>query len=76
MQLASDRNMRGRVMALYGLVFRGGPAIGALGAGAISVHLGLRWPVLIGAALLVAAWLWTYLIRGRISAALERGPSA
>jgi len=24
-QLASDRNMRGRVMSLYGLIFRGGP---------------------------------------------------
>ena len=49
--------MRGRVMGLYGLIFRGGPAIGALGAGIISVHLGLRWPVVIGAVLLVAAWL-------------------
>ena len=35
-QLASDRSMRGRVMSLYGLIFRGGPAIGALGAGIIS----------------------------------------
>jgi MFS family permease len=70
-QLASDRAMRGRVMALYGLIFRGGPAIGALGAGALSVQLGLRWPVAIGAMLLAAAWLWTYLIRDRISAALR-----
>jgi MFS family permease len=70
-QLASARNMRGRVMGLYGLIFRGGPAIGALGAGIISVHLGLRWPVAIGALLLVAAWLWTYLIRGRLAAALQ-----
>lgn len=70
-QLASARNMRGRVMSLYGLVFRGGPAIGALGAGIISVHLGLRWPVLIGAMLLLTAWLWTFAIRGRIGAALK-----
>jgi predicted MFS family arabinose efflux permease len=73
-QLASARNMRGRVMGLYGLIFRGGPAIGALGAGVISVQLGLRWPVAIGALLLVAAWLWTYLIRGRIAAALRGEP--
>jgi MFS family permease len=73
-QLASARNMRGRVMGLYGLIFRGGPAIGALGAGIISVQLGLRWPVAIGALLLVAAWLWTYLIRGRITAALQGEP--
>jgi MFS family permease len=69
-QLASDRSMRGRVMALYGLIFRGGPSLGALGAGALSVHLGLRWPVVIGAVLLALAWLWTYLIRDRIAAAL------
>ena len=73
-QLASDRNMRGRVMGLYGLIFRGGPAIGALGAGIISVQLGLRWPVVIGALLLVAAWLWAYLIRDRIAAALADTP--
>jgi MFS family permease len=69
-QLASDRSMRGRVMGLYGLIFRGGPSIGALGAGIISVHLGLRWPVVIGAALLAAVWLRTYLIRERVAAAL------
>ena len=68
MQLASERSMRGRVMSLYGLIFRGGPALGALGAGIISVHLGLRWPVLIGAVLLVAAWLWTWMVRRRINA--------
>jgi MFS family permease len=70
-QLASDRSMRGRVMALYGLIFRGGPAIGALGAGILSVRLGLRWPVLIGAMLLAVAWLWAYLGRHRIAQALK-----
>jgi MFS family permease len=70
-QLASDRSMRGRVMGLYGLIFRGGPAIGALGAGLVSVRLGLRWPVVIGAVLVLAAWLWAYLRRDRIAAALQ-----
>ena len=32
-QLAAAGNMRGRVMGLYGLIFRGAPAIGALAAG-------------------------------------------
>jgi MFS family permease len=73
-QLASDISMRGRVMSLYGLIFRGGPAIGALGAGIISVHLGLRWPVIIGAMLLAAAWLWTLLVRRRIASHLRGGP--
>ena len=74
-QLASARRMRGRVMGLYGLIFRGGPAIGALGAGILSVQLGLRWPVVIGAALLIVAWLWAYLIRDRIAAALKGEPT-
>src|SRR5579863_3640642 len=33
-QLSSDRAMRGRVMGLYGLIFRGAPSLGALAAGA------------------------------------------
>jgi MFS family permease len=73
-QLASDRAMRGRVMGLYGLIFRGGPAIGALAAGALSVQLGLRWPVVIGALLVIAGWLWAYLRRDRIAAALRNKP--
>jgi predicted MFS family arabinose efflux permease len=73
-QLASDRSMRGRVMGLYGLIFRGGPAIGALAASALSVQFGLRWPVVIGALLVIAAWLWAYLRRDRIAAALQNKP--
>jgi MFS family permease len=73
-QLASDRSMRGRVMGLYGLIFRGGPAIGALTAGSISVQLGLRWAVVIGALLVMVASLWAYLRRDRIAAALVSKP--
>jgi MFS family permease len=70
-QLASARNMRGRVMGLYGLIFRGAPAVGALSAGIASAHFGLRWPVFLGALLVIAVWLWAYLSRARIAAALE-----
>jgi MFS family permease len=70
-QLATDRRMRGRVMGLYGLIFRGAPAVGALSAGLVSAHLGLRWPVFIGALLVIAVWLRTFFGRKRIVAALE-----
>jgi MFS family permease len=70
-QLATDRSMRGRVMGLYGLIFRGAPAVGALGAGVASSYLGLRWPVLLGALLVVVVWSWAYFARERIAAALE-----
>jgi predicted MFS family arabinose efflux permease len=70
-QLASAHDMRGRVMGLYGLIFRGAPAIGALGAGILSAYVGLRWTVFFGALLVVAIWLWFFLVRKRIAAALE-----
>ena len=68
--------MRGRVMGLYGLIFRGAPAIGALAAGVASAHFGLRWPVFFGALLVIAVGLWTYRGRERIAAALESQDSA
>jgi predicted MFS family arabinose efflux permease len=74
-QLASARNMRGRVMGLYGLIFRGAPALGALGAGVASSHIGLRWTVFFGALLVVATWLWCYFARERIAATLVNQPA-
>jgi MFS family permease len=71
-QLTADRSMRGRVMGLYGLIFRGAPAIGALVAGVASSYFGLRWPVFLGAFLVIAAAIWTYGKRAMISAALPK----
>ena len=56
-QTAVDEQMRARVMSLYGVLFRGGPAIGALAMGALSGALGLRWPVVTGATLCILVWL-------------------
>lgn len=69
-QLSSDRSMRGRVMGLYGLIFRGAPAIGGLTAGAASTYFGLRWPVVLGAMLVLVASAWTWRIRAQIETAL------
>jgi MFS family permease len=68
-QLASDRGMRGRLMGLYGLIFRA-PALGARAAAIASAHFGLRWPVFFGALFVIAVCLWTYGSRKRIAAAL------
>ena len=62
--------MRGRVLGLYGLIFRGAPAIGALAAGSASAQFGLRWPVFAGALLVVAACAWTWARRGQIVASM------
>jgi predicted MFS family arabinose efflux permease len=70
-QLATDHAMRGRVMGLYGLIFRGAPALGALAAGAAAAYFGLRLPIVLGALLVLCAGLWTYVDRERIAAAVK-----
>lgn len=52
--------MRGRVMSLYSLIIRGGPALGALAMGASAEFTGLAWPVVSGAfTLALATWIIT-----------------
>jgi MFS family permease len=74
-QLSSDKEMRGRVMGFYGVIFRGAPAIGALAAGTASSFFGLRWPVIAGAAIVVAASFWARCNRDRIEKALPQPQS-
>ena len=54
-QVAVDSDVRGRVASIYGIILRGGPAIGALGMGAASEVVGMRWAVLLGVVVLAAA---------------------
>jgi predicted MFS family arabinose efflux permease len=70
-QLAAGPDMRGRVMGLYGVIFRGAPAIGALAAGLASSYWGLRWPIIVGATIVGATCAWTYGNRDRINNALS-----
>jgi MFS family permease len=60
--IAVGDDMRGRVLSLFGVCFRGSPALGALSMGALSDRFGLRLPVLGGTLLLLLCWLW---FRGR-----------
>jgi predicted MFS family arabinose efflux permease len=57
-QIAVEPGMRGRVMAIYGMIIRGGPALGAVAMGAASEAVGLRAPVAAGALLCVLVFLW------------------
>ncbi|MEE8559167.1 MAG: MFS transporter [Alphaproteobacteria bacterium] len=50
--------MRGRVMSLYGVIFRGAPALGALIMGALSEIIGLRLAVAGGGVLCLLVWFW------------------
>ncbi len=72
LQLAVDGPLRGRVMALYGLIFRAGPGLGALIMGGASELLGLRLPVAAGALLTVLAWALVWRRRAAVTAAARR----
>lgn len=55
--------MRGRVLSIYGIIFRGGPALGGLIMGQVAEFTGLRWPVAAGGLICILAWFW---ITGRL----------
>jgi predicted MFS family arabinose efflux permease len=58
-QAAVDDRMSGRVMALYGMIFRAGPAVGAVLMGTLSEYLGLRLALALGAIVSGSFWLAT-----------------
>jgi MFS family permease len=66
--------MRGRIMALYGMIFRAGPAVGAVLMGSLSGHFGLRLPLAVGA--LVSCSFWARFKQRRIAETLEADPVA
>ncbi|MCB1743910.1 MAG: MFS transporter [Gammaproteobacteria bacterium] len=66
LQLSLDGAYRGRVMSLYGLVIRSGPALGALLMGLASELMGLRVPLLMGCVLVFVVWIWVFKRRDRL----------
>src|SRR5262249_20839614 len=74
-QAAVDVGMRGRIMALYGMIFRAGPAVGALLMGSLSGHFGLRLPLAVGALVSCGFWGWTRFKQDQIATNLEADPA-
>jgi MFS family permease len=66
-QLATDPEMRGRVMSLYMAIFMGGTPIGAPLIGLIGEHFGARWTILLGGvvSMVVAVVATAYVVRSR-----------
>ena len=75
-QYACAPQMLGRVLSLYGLSARAGPAIGALLMGAASEWFGLRIPVVAGGAICILAYLWALKRQRSIAEALGEGASS
>ena len=71
-QNSVDGAMRARVMSLYGVINRGGPAIGALIMGWLASDLGMGPPVAGGAVLALLVWLWACRLVIRAKGELER----
>lgn len=75
LQNTVDGHVRGRVMSLFGMAMRAGPAFGALALGAISERVGLQWTVLGSAGCCALAWVWARARRERWAAVLETSPT-
>lgn len=58
-QNAVDSHMRGRVLSLYGMVQRGGQALGSLVLGIIADQAGFRWTTAGCGILCLLLWLWS-----------------
>jgi MFS family permease len=69
-QFAVPDEMRGRVMGLFGMIFRAGPALGALIIGRIGDEVGLTWPVLICALVGLGTYVVAWSRRDRLREAL------
>ena len=63
-------SMRGRVLSIYGMIWLGGPATGALVSGILADMIGLQWPVLGAAVLALACSAWGLGKRGVIATQL------
>jgi predicted MFS family arabinose efflux permease len=69
---AVEAHVRGRVLSLYGVIFRGGPAVGSLIMGGMSDLFGLRWPLAVGGLLCLAATALAWRGRQRMVVLLEQ----
>ncbi len=65
-QAVSEDKMRGRVLALYGLIWIGGAAIGSVVMGALSEVFGLTRPLAVSGAICLGVFLYSYFMKNKI----------
>ena len=76
LQLHSTGQMRGRVMALWAIVFLGSTPIGAPITGVVAAHFGARAALGMGAVATLVTAVWAATALRRIRAEERRGPDA
>lgn len=74
LQLHTEPGMRGRVMALYLMIFLGGTPLGSPFIGWVGEVLGARWTLLVGGGLTVAGVLLAAAFYARARSAAGSGP--
>jgi MFS family permease len=73
LQLSLTNAIRGRVLSIYGMLFTSAPGLGALATGWVADRIGITTPVLVGAAVGLAACVGIFLTRQKLSEGLNRG---
>jgi MFS family permease len=71
LQNSSSPAMVGRMLSLWGMITRAGPAVGALAYGSAAGTFGLQLPVLLGCVLCALAWLLARTRLARMAPVLE-----
>lgn len=69
--LTANPAYRGRVLSLFGIIQRAGPAIGALMLGLLADAVGLSPAFVVGAVLAGLAWGWVWIRRRRLQKAID-----
>ncbi|MGG5821797.1 MFS transporter [Falsiroseomonas sp. HW251] len=70
-QTATGAEFRGRMLSLWGMISRAGPALGALALGAAGQAVGLRIPTFVALGLFALVFLWGLAKLPRMRMALE-----
>jgi MFS family permease len=73
LQLSLTDDIRGRVLSIYGMLFTSVPGLGALATGLVADRIGISTPVLVGAAVGLAASIGIFLSREKLAEGLNRG---
>ena len=70
-QTVVEPQLRGRVLALYGMIWIGGASVGAVVMGTMSEWFGLRAPVAGGAVIVIVVWIWAMRVRRCVGKLVE-----
>src|SRR5690606_14843235 len=75
-QLTAAAEFKGRVLSLYGMLFRAGPALGTVAIAAAAETAGLQLPIAVAAAMMGIVTVWAFVQRRKVTAAMRKAGDA